>query len=68
MRLELGAVQRVDAGTITLRGSSRTRVALRVRLTGDGVAGEGEALPLPGFSPDDADGAAAALAAVAAAG
>ena len=56
---------RVAAGTITVRGVARPRQAVRIRLLdGQGSVGLGEALPLPGFSRDDADTAHAVLVAL----
>ncbi|MCC9598482.1 MULTISPECIES: enolase C-terminal domain-like protein [unclassified Rubrivivax] len=65
LRLTLGAPQRVGCGTVVVRGTARPRVALRVALTAGALAGHGEALPLAGFSPDDADSVEDTLAALA---
>lgn len=71
LRLRLAAPRRVEVAAVALRGSVRARVALRIALHDDGgnvgPVGHGEAMPLPGYSRDDADAAAAVLAALAAA-
>jgi L-alanine-DL-glutamate epimerase-like enolase superfamily enzyme len=60
--LRLDAPQRVAAGALTVRGVARARQAVRVGLhDGQGTTGRGEALPLPGYSRDDADTVFAAL-------
>jgi L-alanine-DL-glutamate epimerase-like enolase superfamily enzyme len=52
----------VAAATLALRGTPRVREAVRIRLDdGQGNVGLGEAMPLPGYSPDDAQTAAAVL-------
>ncbi|MBG6080637.1 L-alanine-DL-glutamate epimerase-like enolase superfamily enzyme [Rubrivivax gelatinosus] len=56
LRLRLGAPERVDCGAVVVRGTARPRIALRIALAAGAVRGRGEALPLPGFSHDDADG------------
>jgi len=67
MRVHLEPPRRVAAGALTVRGELRPRQAVRIRLRDDeGGVGCGEALPLPGFSPDDADTAFAVLAGLAA--
>jgi L-Ala-D/L-Glu epimerase len=66
LRLTLDPPQRVAALTLRVRGTPRVREALRIRLRGaDGAAGLGEALPLPGYSRDDADAAERVLTALA---
>ncbi|MBK1686647.1 enolase C-terminal domain-like protein [Rubrivivax gelatinosus] len=64
-RLTLGAPVRVPCGTLSVRGSDRPRVAVRVAVSDGSFTGHGEALPLPGFSSDDADTVLAVLAALA---
>lgn len=65
MRVQLQAPRRVPAGTIMLRGTARVREAVRIALCDDeGHCGWGEALPLPGYSRDDADTALDVLAAL----
>jgi L-alanine-DL-glutamate epimerase-like enolase superfamily enzyme len=67
LRLILDAPWRVTAGTLVVRGTPRVRAAVRIRLRdADGLDGLGEALPLPGYSRDDAATAERALAAIAA--
>jgi len=67
LRLALDAPWRVAAGALRVRGSTRERQALRIRLRdGAGTVGLGEAMPLPGYSRDDANAAETALAGVAA--
>jgi L-alanine-DL-glutamate epimerase-like enolase superfamily enzyme len=67
LHLILDAPWRVAAGTLRVRGTERVREAVRVRLrAADGTVGLGEALPLPGYSRDDAGAAERALAALAA--
>lgn len=70
----LGTPWRLPVPGLRLRGTLRARTAVRVRVrlgdgglaTGDATAsGVGEALPLPGFSPDDADTVQRVLAALA---
>lgn len=62
MRVRLQGPRRVAAGTIVLRGVPRSRQAVRIALCDEaGHCGWGEALPLPGYSRDDADTAHAAL-------
>jgi L-alanine-DL-glutamate epimerase-like enolase superfamily enzyme len=62
MRVQLLPPRRVAAGTIMLRGTARVRHAVRIALRDeDGTCGWGEALPLPGYSRDDADIAFAVL-------
>jgi len=57
---------RVAAGALAVRGTQRRREAVRIRLhDGAGTVGHGEAMPLPGYSHDDADAATRALRAVA---
>lgn len=66
LRLRLQAPRRVGVGAMAVRGLLRERVAVRIRLHDDqGRLGLGEALPLPGYSRDDADGAEHLLAALA---
>ena len=66
LRLRLQAPRRVAVGAMAVRGLRRERVAVRIRLHDDqGRLGLGEALPLPGYSRDDADGAERLLAALA---
>jgi L-alanine-DL-glutamate epimerase-like enolase superfamily enzyme len=66
LRLRLDPPWRVDADALRVRGTLRARAAVRIRLRdGDGGIGLGEALPLPGYSPDDAVAAERALAAIA---
>jgi L-alanine-DL-glutamate epimerase-like enolase superfamily enzyme len=66
LRLALDAPWRVSAATLLVRGSPRVRDAVRIRLrAADGTVGLGEALPLPGYSRDDAGAAERALAAIA---
>lgn len=56
LRLHLGTPWRAPAGTLVVRGTPRVREAVRIRLTDEqGTSGLGEALPLPGYSRDDAD-------------
>jgi L-alanine-DL-glutamate epimerase-like enolase superfamily enzyme len=67
LRLILDAPWRVSAATLAVRGTLRAREAVRVRLHDSaGTVGLGEALPLPGYSRDDAATAERALAAIAA--
>ncbi|MDP1900161.1 MAG: enolase C-terminal domain-like protein [Rubrivivax sp.] len=62
LRLSLEAPRRLAAGTLFVRGTPRLREAVRIRLhDGQGTTGLGEALPLPGYSRDDADTAFAVL-------
>lgn len=64
--LTLDPPWRVAAGTLAVRGTARVRTAVRIRLRdADGTPGRGEALPLPGYSADDADGAERVLRALA---
>lgn len=56
LRLTLGAPERVECGTVVVRGTARPRVAVRIAVSAGEWTGHGEALPLPGFSPDGADG------------
>ena len=66
LRLILDAPWRVAAGTLIVRGSARVRAAVRIRLRDPaGTVGLGEALPLPGYSRDDAVDAEFALAEIA---
>ncbi|ALK08705.1 enolase C-terminal domain-like protein [Blastochloris viridis] len=67
LRLFLEAPRRVEAARVVVRGTLRTREAVRIALrdSGGGV-GHGEALPLPGYSADTALQAELALAAAAA--
>ena len=66
LRLILDAPWRVAAGMLMVRGSARSREAVRIRLRDPaGMVGLGEALPLPGYSRDDAVGAEIALAEIA---
>ncbi|KAA5597219.1 enolase C-terminal domain-like protein [Blastochloris sulfoviridis] len=65
--LDVTPPRRRPAGTLTVRGVARPREAVRIALCDrDGLTGQGEALPLPGFSRDNAEDAASALEAVAA--
>ncbi len=67
LRLILDAPWRVAAGTLLVRGTPRVRAAVRIRMRdADGTVGLGEALPLPGYSRDDAASAERALGAIAA--
>jgi L-alanine-DL-glutamate epimerase-like enolase superfamily enzyme len=67
LRLRLDPPWRVAAGSLVVRGTTRVREAVRIRLhDGHGHSGLGEALPLPGYSRDDADAAWRALEALAA--
>jgi L-Ala-D/L-Glu epimerase len=55
LRLILEPPWRASAPTLIVRGTPRARVAVRIRVRdADGAAGLGEALPLPGYSRDDA--------------
>ncbi len=66
LRLRLDAPLRTAAGTLQLRGTPRVREAVRIRLhDGQGHVGRGEAMPLPGYSRDDAATAERVLAALA---
>ncbi len=66
LALRLEAPRHVAAGAITVRGTARVRQAVRIRLhDGQGGVGLGEALPLPGYSRDDAATAERVLAALA---
>jgi L-alanine-DL-glutamate epimerase-like enolase superfamily enzyme len=66
LRLLLDPPWRVAAETLPVRGTPRPREAVRIRLRDSfGNEGLGEALPLPGFSLDDANIAWRALAAIA---
>jgi L-alanine-DL-glutamate epimerase-like enolase superfamily enzyme len=66
LRLILEAPWRVAAPTLLVRGTERVRDGVRIRLCdGEGTVGLGEALPLPGYSRDDAAAAARALGALA---
>lgn len=68
LRLSLQAPRRIATDRLRVRGQWRQREAVRIRLVdGDGSVGLGEAVPLPGYSRDDAAGAARVLAALAAA-
>ena len=63
----LDAPWRTAAGTLIVRGTARARESVRIRLRhADGTMGLGEALPLPGYSRDDADAAELALGTIAA--
>lgn len=65
MRVQLAPPWRVAVAPVTVRGTARARQAVRVRLhDGEGQSGLGEALPLPGYSRDDADTALRLLAAL----
>ena len=67
LRLMLDAPWRTAAGTLIVRGTARARESVRIRLRhADGTMGLGEALPLPGYSRDDADAAELALGTIAA--
>jgi len=67
LHLTLDAPWRATAGTLRVRGVDRVREAVRIRLRDTvGTVGLGEALPLPGYSLDDAVAAERALAALAA--
>lgn len=67
LRLRLDAPRRVAAPTLHVRGTARAREAVRIRLRDDdGTVGQGEALPLPGYSIDDAASAERALGLIAA--
>lgn len=62
MRAHLDPPRRVAAGVLRVRGVDRPRQAVRIRLRDvHGQVGLGEALPLPGYSRDDADTAFAVL-------
>jgi len=66
LRLLLDPPWRIAADTLPVRGTPRPREAVRIRLRDSlGNVGLGEALPLPGFSLDDANIAWRALAAIA---
>jgi L-alanine-DL-glutamate epimerase-like enolase superfamily enzyme len=66
-RLSVEAPLRLEAGTIALRGLQRARVAVRISVRdSDGTRGIGEAVPLPGYSRDDAAAVERVLAAIAA--
>ncbi len=66
LRLTLQAPRRVPVGDLVVRGVRRERQAVRIRLLdGQGTVGLGEALPLPGYSRDDAATAERVLAALA---
>jgi len=63
LRLHLEAPRCIAAPGLRLRGLWRERQAVRIRLhDGQGLCGLGEALPLPGYSRDDAATVAAVLA------
>ena len=67
LRLHLDAPVRRSAGTLFVRGTPRLRESVRIRLRDEGgLVGIGEALPLPGYSRDDAAAAERVLAAIAA--
>jgi len=67
LRLQLDSPRRVAAGTLNMRGTPRVREAVRLRLhDGQGHVGLGEAMPLPGYSRDDADKVQQVLAGIAA--
>jgi L-alanine-DL-glutamate epimerase-like enolase superfamily enzyme len=67
LRLHIDPPRRAAAGTLVVRGTPRQREAVRIRLHDDrGHVGLGEALPLPGYSRDDAATAERVLAAIAA--
>ena len=67
LRLIMDAPWRMAAPTLLVRGTARVREAVRIRLRdADGTVGLGEALPLPGYSLDDAGAAERALGAIAA--
>jgi len=66
--LSLQAPRRVAAGGLVVRGLCRDREVVRIRLQdGQGGLGLGEALPLPGYSRDDAAAAERVLGELAAA-
>ena len=66
LRLRMDPPLRASAGTLVVRGTPRLREAVRIRLHDDrGHVGLGEALPLPGYSRDDAATAERVLAAIA---
>jgi len=66
LRLSLQAPRRVAVGDLVVRGLRRERQAVRIRLLDmQGCVGLGEALPLPGYSRDDAATAERVLAALA---
>lgn len=68
LRLSLQAPRRVAAGGLGVRGLWRDREAVRIRLQdGHESCGLGEALPLPGYSRDDAAAAERVLGELAAA-
>ena len=63
LRLSLQAPRRVAVAGLGVRGHWRERQAVRIRLfDAQGGVGLGEALPLPGYSRDDAVGAERVLA------
>jgi hypothetical protein len=63
--VQLAPPWRVAAGPVALRGTARARKAVRIRLhDAEGQSGVGEALPLPGYSRDDAETAERLLAAL----
>ena len=67
LRLHLDAPSRAAAGELFVRGSPRKREAVRIRLRdAEGAVGLGEAMPLPGYSRDDAATAERVLGAMAA--
>jgi L-alanine-DL-glutamate epimerase-like enolase superfamily enzyme len=67
LRLHLEAPRRVEAARLMVRGTMRSREAVRIAVRdAEGGTGHGEALPLPGFSPDTAMQVELALAAAAA--
>jgi L-alanine-DL-glutamate epimerase-like enolase superfamily enzyme len=67
LRLNLDVPRRMAAGTLVVRGSHRARQAVAIRLhDGRGSVGLGEAVPLPGYSRDDADTVQQVLAVLAA--
>jgi L-alanine-DL-glutamate epimerase-like enolase superfamily enzyme len=68
LRLSLQAPRRVAAGGLPVRGQWREREAVRIRLhDAQGGVGLGEALPLTGYSRDDAATAEGVLGGLAAA-
>lgn len=66
LRLTLQAPRRVAVGDLVVRGIRRERHAVRIRvLDAQGTVGLGEALPLPGYSRDEAATAERVLTALA---
>lgn len=67
LHFRLDAPVRLAVPTLLVRGTARVREAVRIRLRdAEGRVGLGEAVPLPGYSPDDAVTVELAVAALAA--